>query len=233
MQNTFILLFSILFSLGFPEKIQEKDDWPDELNTAKDAPYLNEFQKQVIFELNKVRSNPKRFAEEYMEDLRTCYEGSLFIYPGQDPVKTKEGIEPLNECINVLLNARPVPVLHPAGGLSKASADLVADQQQYGGIGHIAHNGSTTQNRIEKYGNWDICSAEDISYGIFDAREIVMTLLIDDGVPNRGHRENILNPCFRFVGVGYGKHPDYQSLCVIDYAGDYKKKAPSDSHHNP
>lgn len=224
MKNTFIFLFSILLGLAFPTEIQDKDDWPAELNTAKDTPYLTEFQKQVIFELNKVRSNPKHFAEEYMTDLRTYYEGNLFIYPGQDPVKTKEGIAPLNECIRVLLKTKPAPVLQPAEGLAKAAAELVADQQKHGGIGHIAHNGSTPQSRIEKYGDWDICSAEDISYGIFDAREIVMTLLIDDGVPNRGHRENILNPCFHFVGVDYGKHPDYRSLCAMDYAGAYKTK---------
>lgn len=224
MQNTFILLFSIFFCMGFPTEIQKKDDWPAELNTAKDATYLTEFQKQVIFELNKARSNPKRFAEEYMEDLRVCYEGNLFIYPGRDPVKTKEGIAPLNECILVLLKTKPVPVLQPAEGLTEASAELVADQQKHGGIGHIASDGSTPQKRIEKYGSWDICSAEDISYGISDAREIVMTLLIDDGVPGRGHRENILNPCFRFAGVADGKHPAYQTLCAIDYAGEYKTK---------
>lgn len=229
MQHTFIFILSILLCLGFSGKAQENDDWPAELNTAKDAAYLTELQKEVIFELNKVRSNPKRFAGEYLEELRTAYEGKLYTYPGQETVKSKEGIAPLNECIRVLMKTSPMPVLQPSKGLAEAAADLVADQQRHGGIGHIAHDGSTPQTRIEKYGDWNVCSAEDITYGSFEARQIVVALLIDDGVPNRAHRKNILNPCFRFVGVADGRHPDYLSLCVIDYAGDYKTKAPSDS----
>jgi uncharacterized protein YkwD len=101
---------------------------------------------------------------------------------------------------------------------------LVADQQKNGGIGHIARNGSTPQKRIEKFGDWDICSAEDITYGSFEARQIVIALLIDDGVPDRSHRKNILNPCFHYAGVTFGKHPGYQTICVTDYAGEYKNK---------
>lgn len=224
MQNTFIFIFSFLVWIGTPGKIQKENAWPAELNTAKDAVYLDTLEQQVILELNKVRCNPKRFAEEYMESLQSAFEGKLFIYPEQDPVKSQEGIGPLIECIQVLKKTEPLPVLIPAEGLSKASAELAEDQQKHGGIGHIARNGSTPQKRIENYGDWDICSAEDITYGSFEARQIVIALLIDDGVPDRAHRKNILNPCFRFVGLAFGKHPSYQTMCVIDYAGEYKTK---------
>jgi len=224
MQNILLVLFSFLFSLGTPEKLQEESPWPAELNTARDAVYLDKLEKDIIFELNKVRSNPKRFAEEYMEELQTSFNAKLFAYPGQDPVKTKEGIAPLIECLKVLKVTSPLPLLSPAEGLAKASNDLVNDQQKNGGLGHITKNGSTPQKRIEKYGDWDICSAEDITYGSFEARQIVIFLLIDDGVPDRAHRKNILNPCFHFAGVSYGIHPTYESICVIDYAGEYKTK---------
>lgn len=98
------------------------------------------------------------------------------------------------------------------------------DQQKHGGIGHISRKGLNPQKRIEKYGKWDICASEDITYGSLEARFIVISLLIDDGVPNRGHRENILNPCTRFAGAAFGVHPTYRAMCVIDYAGDYKTK---------
>lgn len=224
MQKTIILFFSFLFCFGFPEKIQEKDDWPDELNTAKNVSYLDELEQNVILELNKVRSNPKRYAEEYLEDLRMAYNGNLFTYPGQITVKTKEGISPLNECIQFLKESKPTGILQPAEGLAKAAADLVADQQKDGGTGHISRKGFNPQQRIEKYGEWNICSSEDITYGSSKAQLIVISLLIDDGVPNRGHRENILSPCSRLVGVAKGGHPTYESMCVIDYAGEYKTK---------
>lgn len=186
---------------------------------------MSELEQQVIHELNKVRSNPAKFAEDYMEELLDVYQGKLFYYPGQDPVKTKEGIFPLEECLETLKKTAPMPLLYPAHGLVNAAGDLVADQQKHGGIGHISRSGTTPQQRIEKFGDWDICSAEDITYGSFEARQIVIFLLIDDGVPDRGHRKNILNPCFRFGGVRFGKHPTYETMCVIDYAGDYKTKA--------
>jgi len=222
MQKIFIFIFSILFWTGIPEKLQEEKPWSAELNTARDAKYLSELEQNVILELNKIRSDPKRYADDYMDELRASFDGRLFTYPGQETVKSKEGISPLNECIQILRKTAPLPLLKPAEGLSKASFDLVLDQQKNGGIGHIGKNGLTPQKRIEKYGEWDICSAEDITYGSFEARQIVIFLLIDDGVPDRSHRKNILNPCFRMAGVSYGKHPTYQSICVIDYAGEYQ-----------
>lgn len=198
--------------------------WPAELQTAKTTSYLDELEREVIHELNKVRSNPKRYADEYMEELITAFSGKLYTYPGQETLKSKEGAAPLIECINVLKSTEPLPILKPSEGLTRATEDLLKDQQKNGGIGHITRNGQTPQNRIEKYGEWDICSAEDITYGSFEARQIVIALLIDDGVPGRSHRKNILNPCFRLAGIAFGTHPGYQTMCVIDYAGDYKNK---------
>jgi uncharacterized protein YkwD len=223
MQNIIILLLSSLIWVGSPEIQPEEKNWPVELNTAKDASYLNELEQEVILELNKVRSNPKRYSEEYLEELVNAFKGNLYIYPGQEPVLSKEGIKPLMECMQVLKNTKPLPILTPAEGLAKSSRILVNDQQ-FGGIGHITRNGSTPQKRIEKYGEWNINSGEDIAYGSFEARQIVIALLIDDGVPDRGHRKNILNSQFRYAGVSFGKHPSYQVMCVIDYAGEYKTK---------
>jgi hypothetical protein len=224
MQYILIIFLIMFFGLGTSDQLQEEKFWPSELNTAKESAWMKELERNVILELNKVRSDPKRFAEEYLEELQTAFNGKLFTYPGQDPVKSQEGIGPLIECINVLKQTESMARLVPAEGLCKAAAELVTDQQKHGGIGHIARNGSTPQQRIERYGEWDICSAEDITYGSFEARQIVIALLIDDGVLERSHRKNILNPCFRFAGVANGNHPSYLSLCVIDYAGDYKSK---------
>lgn len=224
MQNIFILLLSSLFWVSPPEKQLGEKTWPSELNTARDANYLDKLEREVIHELNKVRTDPKRFAEEYMEELRAAFDGKTFTYPGQTPVLSAEGIFPLNECIEVLKKTSPMPLLYPAEGLAKAAFYLADDQKKHGGIGHISRNGMTPQNRIEKYGEWDICSAEDITYGSFEAQQIVIALLIDDGVPDRGHRKNVLNPGFRFAGVSFGGHLTYQAMCVIDYAGEYKTK---------
>lgn len=225
MQYLLTILLIVFFGLGPTGAQSREKGWPAELNTAKDAAYMNKVEREVIHELNKVRSNPGRYAEEYMVELRSAFKGKLFYLAGKEiPVKTQEGIRPLEECIRVLKKTDPRPLLQPAKGLAKAAAELVLDQQKHGGIGHISRKGANAQKRIERYGKWDICASEDITYGSLEARQIVISLLIDDGVPNRGHRENILNPCTRFAGAATGSHPSYRAMCVIDYAGRYSSK---------
>ncbi|MDR3236906.1 MAG: hypothetical protein LBT84_00205, partial [Spirochaetia bacterium] len=43
------------------------EDWGNTLDTARDADYLSEIEKNIIFELNKARSDPKRYAETYIK----------------------------------------------------------------------------------------------------------------------------------------------------------------------
>lgn len=225
MQYILTILLLLFLGLGPVENLPGEKDWAPELNSAKDAAYMNKVEREVIHELNKVRSNPRRYAEQYMEELRSAFKGKLFYPPGKEvPVKTQEGIRPLEECIRVLKKTDPRPLLQPAKGLAQAAAELVDDQQKHGGIGHISRKGANPQKRIERYGKWDVCASEDITYGSMEARQIVISLLIDDGVPNRGHRKNILNPCTHFAGAATGSHPTYRNMCVIDYAGSYSSK---------
>jgi uncharacterized protein YkwD len=66
---------------------------------------------------------------------------------------------------------------------------------------------------------WTGSIGENISYGPDDGLEVVLQLIIDDGVPDRGHRANIFSPDFRLAGVACGPHPTFRTVCVIDFAG--------------
>jgi uncharacterized protein YkwD len=63
--------------------------------------------------------------------------------------------------------------------------------------------------------------AENIAYGENPARAVVIQLLVDDGVRDRGHRDNILDPKWTIEGVACGPHRDYRQMCVMDYAVRY------------
>ena len=48
--------------------------------------------------------------------------------------------------------------------------------------------------------------------------EVILQLLVDDGVPNRGHRENLFNPDFNDVGIFSASHKDFETMTVLDYS---------------
>ncbi len=195
------------------------------LNTAANACYLSSIEKEIILEINRFRTNPAKYANNYIVPLAKNYKNKLLNYPGdKTTIRTREGVKALHECVRELQNAAPQPILYPSKTLTKSANDLQKHQAKTGETGHAGENNSTLKERIERYGNWQVQIAENIAYGNTSARQIVIFLLIDDGVKNRGHRKNLLNPDLKMVGVSFGKHPVYGTMCVMDFAGEIENK---------
>jgi uncharacterized protein YkwD len=102
--------------------------------------------------------------------------------------------------------------------LDRAALDLVLDEGPRGGRGHVGSDGSQPWTRMQRYTKGLTAYGEANAYGPSDARSIVIGLLVDDGVPSRGHRHGLLNPIFRYAGVSYGGHRTYGVMSVIDLA---------------
>jgi hypothetical protein len=49
-------------------------------------------------------------------------------------------------------------------------------------------------------------------------------LIVDQGVPNRGHRRIIFCPDFTVAGAARGPHARYGAMCVIDFAAGFAEK---------
>lgn len=64
--------------------------------------------------------------------------------------------------------------------------------------------------------------AENIAFGPTTGEEVIVGLLVDDGVPDRGHRKVLFERELFFTGVACGPHPSYGATCVIDYAGAFE-----------
>ena len=79
------------------------------------------------------------------------------------------------------------------------------------------------RERIHRHGKWNRESGENIGYGPKEARDMVMQLIVDDGVPDRGHRKNIFSTVFHTAGVACGPHPVFGNMCVIDFADQFKE----------
>ncbi len=224
MKAKVIFLFVLLVQLvaAHPETNKNTSWNYAELNTAAHVNYLSSLEKEIILEINKLRTNPAKYATEYIAPLEKNYKNKLLYYPGDQPLRTREGVRALHECVRVLKKQPALSLVHPSAGLSMAALDHVKDQSKTGRTGHRGSDRSTSRERMERYGEWKVRIAENIAYGGKSARQIVIYLLIDDGVPGRGHRKNFLNPDFNYVGVAAGDHPVYRVMSVMDFAGSYK-----------
>lgn len=182
--------------------------------------------RDILIELNRVRRNPKKYAEEEIKPRLKYFDGKFYKAPGQIPILTNEGASAVQECIDVLMKTNPMDLLELEKGLCSAAQWLADDQAKTGKTGHYGSDGSSPFDRINRYGKVLITAGENCAYGPKTGREIVAQLLIDDGVADRGHRINILKPEFKEVGIGYNNEANapYGTVSVMDFAGDYISK---------
>jgi uncharacterized protein YkwD len=54
---------------------------------------------------------------------------------------------------------------------------------------------------------------------------MTMALIIDDGLPDRGHRKNIFDAQARLIGVACSNRVAGQILCVTTFAAGYMERA--------
>ena len=73
-------------------------------------------------------------------------------------------------------------------------------------------------DRLRRDGVRAELAAENIGYGPPTPSDVVRELIIDSGVPGRGHRRNTFHPAMAAAGVNCGPHREYTTMCVIDFA---------------
>ncbi|MFW6326875.1 MAG: CAP domain-containing protein [Bacteroidota bacterium] len=200
-----------------------KDGWPvDSLNTGAAANYLSDEEKNLVLAMNLIRYDPAKYAELYVLQRFEYYSGNLFHFPGKTPTRTSEGVKAAEELYAELKNAESMPVFYPSEGMSKGSEDHALYMKRTGITSHKGQGGMS--KRVSKYGEWKGALAENLQWGTSNAHEAIISLMIDDGIPGRGHRVNAMNPTYTKVGVAIAPHPEYRISYVINFANDYIEK---------
>lgn len=177
-------------------------------DAAAEVTYLSDKEKDVIKIMNYARLNGKLFAETYLKKYAA--------------LKGKQQLKQVKSLSTDLLNTPILEVYSPNEQLSKAAKAHAEYMGKKGDIGHIGKGGKDPAQRVEDYIGWDVWISENIQYGVEHPAEIVLALLIDEKVPNLGHRKNILEKRGRYVGIAIAPHKSYKTNCVMDYTGGLK-----------
>lgn len=169
--------------------------------TAQSTDYLNNKEKEIVYLLNLVRNNPKLFWETYAQN-----------YISENKLEKNSYTKSLKEDLFAL---KTIKYLIPDADLQKMSEELALSQEKSGKTGYGNFN-----ERFKKLPRKfkDSVIAENVYYGTFEAEQVVMIWLIDNGEKGTPHRTEILNPKNKFIGVSIKTHKKEKNVVVMDLA---------------
>lgn len=210
---------------------------------------MSAIEREMIYEINLVRSNPKSYIQ-YLQPLLTKATATLKDYgkgyknysvtyysstKNGKPVEAtdttwhythEEEVKALTTLINDLKKSKALSVLKPDSGIYKAAKKHANDQNEHDWkLMHTGSDGSQPWDRIlafspeMSFGNENIAGN---SLQVVTARDIVIQLLVDSGIPGYGHRYNLLDPAWTYVAC---KHELFKGMhWWIQNFGVKKKK---------
>ena len=166
-------------------------------NTAANMNYLSSEEKNVVWVSNMLRQNPQLFLT------------SVLLNPHCDLFVKKENRNNYyNSLIATLQQLKPIKTFLKPDSLNYESAKCHA---VYSGLnGYVGHERDQSGCKEHFYG-------ECCDYGYSNAVDILLHLLIDDGIPNLGHRKICLSPDYLSIGVSIQPHTLYGFNTVIDF----------------
>lgn len=177
----------------------------------------HELVAQLKDEHNKIRTAPKTYIPILQRQI-LLFRGDIIYRTGESPFQTYEGKAAFEEAITFLENQVAVPELFFDENLCKSGNELLKDIGPKGLTSHETSDGKGLTDRIELFCEWDGAIAESIEFSSNTAQNIIISLLVDDGMEDRPHRFNLFNPDLNLFGVSCGVHSEFEHMTVIDYA---------------
>jgi hypothetical protein len=193
------------------------------MENQKENTNWDELRQAIVDEHNKLRSDPQSYIP-ILEGQIEYFKDNILYRPGETPVQTYEGKEAFLQAIEFLRTVQPVEGLTLQDSLTAAANDHAADIGPKGLVTHEGSDGKNLSDRIENHAEWEVACGENLDFGSRSAVNILVNLLVDDGVETRPKRNHLFNPKFRFVGVGVHDHKEYDFVVVLDYAGGIREK---------
>ena len=197
---------------------------PDEEEQQEQIDFIA-IQRDLFIELNNLRKNPKSYIPLIEAEMKLLKKNNILKKLDSNlQIQTTEGKDAYLDAIKFLQLQQPVPPLKEETRLSSAAMDLVKDIGKRGIVSHQDQNGQYVSERIEKYCEWDYSAGEVIEVSSKNPQDILISLLVDDGLKNRPDRKTLFNPKYNFVGIGTGPHFEYEIVTVIVFTGSIRQK---------
>jgi uncharacterized protein YkwD len=204
----------------------------DSLNTAKNCLYMKPQEREMIYEINRVRSNPRSYLQyiepmlkDAQKDLKEYGKGernysltyTTVTADGKEKktidtvfhYTTEEKVKALGSLVADLKKLKPLSVLQPDSGIYAAARKHAQDNTNHNWtLLHVGSDGSYPWDRIKKYSPAMAFGNENIAGHSANPspREIVMQLLVDEGIPRYGHRYNLLDAQWTHVACTVENH---------------------------
>lgn len=213
-KNQFLILFfALTVSISFSQK-NPFEKWSketlDKANTAKNTDYYTTEEKNIIFYCNLARIDGKLFSETFVP-----------YYLDSTNTKTDSYVTSL---ISDLKKVKNFPLLQPAKDLYEEAKEHASDMGKTGKQGHNTSTGIPFTKRMSKLAEKYEGEGENCNYACSRGFDVMMDLMIDRGVSNFGHRKNILNEKYLFVGVSIQNHKKWNYNSVMDFGEKRIKK---------
>lgn len=167
--------------------------------TTEGIDYMSDDERNVVLLCNLVRIYPRRFASIYLSSSKYRNSKNPFVI----------------SLLKDLEKASPQGLLFPNPILAQTAEYHALDMGKYGTVGHDSSNGTSCIERISAV--YPHFAGECCQYGFKEPIQIVIDLLIDNGVASLGHRKMILESDAKEIGVAIRPHKTYTSNCVLDF----------------
>tara|TARA_B100002052_G_scaffold297180_1_gene327275 strand:- start:105 stop:740 length:636 start_codon:yes stop_codon:yes gene_type:complete len=208
MKKLIVLLFIPLVSFGQEWSSNWSENQISNANTVSNVSILEEIDKNTIIFINLARLYPKQFIKNELKDYnRPKGPNAEQWHPRPGPWSYSEIYKnsPYKKSlIEMLQKLKPTTALVFDSFLYNSAKCFALEQGKLGGRGHKRKNCKKNN------------TAECISYGMYNGKDVAMQLLIDHNVPSLGHRKICLDKKYNKIGLHTATHTKWGSLTVIE-----------------
>ena len=182
--------------------------------------HLNELERGVVAEIAALRADPAAYKKKLL-DRRMRYDGNVLTLADPDGptvhLKTSEGVAAVDAAIKALDLASPAPIAHEKA-VTRAMFTAVrkAPNAKPNAVADIANYGAVSG------------TARQLMYRgpVIDAADVVISLLVDDGEPQRTRRDALLADKFKHFGVAAACDESGKfNYCFILLLSNFAEKA--------